>query len=272
MVAVRLLENSSNLIEATLNGASLTTNGENVIYVNTISPTPTITISTDDITNKRFPIYIKDTNGNIGQSNPLTIDCQGGQTIDNQLTYLMDESYGAITLSTNGTNCFIVSTINPATNSPFIPFEKAIPVSVVVATDVVRIITSLVDFSLYYDAVDKLIGIFNHHASSTLRANYNLLYHADQKAPILITPTPPPPGVPIPSYLSIAPLTSALLTESGNPDDEIELSANNTAYRTILDVTADTTSNSGIHLEFTAFSSWSGITVNGWYKPIELPE
>jgi hypothetical protein len=57
MSAVRLLENSSRLIEATLDGATLTTSGENVIYVNTATANPTLTIATLDITQQRFPIY-----------------------------------------------------------------------------------------------------------------------------------------------------------------------------------------------------------------------
>jgi len=283
MSAVRLLENSSRLIEATLDGATLTTSGENVIYVNTATANPTLTIATLDITQQRFPIYIKDTAGNLSASNILTISCESAETIDGASTYLINEPYGAVTLSTDGTNCFVANASNTATTIPFVPFNQVITPSDSGDVEIVRVTTFLIDFTLNYNVTNALLSLTNNSSTVVMRANFNLLFHPDQnvdlsggvttqKVPILITPTPTAPALPTPAYMPISGSSSVYLTADGAIDTLIALTDENSAYRLLLDVTQATTSGSGIHLELDAFRGWSGVSITGWYIPIGLPE
>ncbi len=78
-----------------------------IVAVTDTSATRTITIATALIASAagRF-IIVKDEYGAAGTNN-ITVDCEGGQTIDGILSLAIAEDYGSMKLYSDGTNLFI---------------------------------------------------------------------------------------------------------------------------------------------------------------------
>jgi len=108
MVAIKTLENSSRRLTQNFTSASYTTQGENVIYVDTPPPdSPVLTISDEDIAQQRFPIIIQDRSTGRSPTYPLTINCESGQTINEQTDYTITIPFQCVQINSDGTNCFI---------------------------------------------------------------------------------------------------------------------------------------------------------------------
>jgi len=110
MAAIKLLENSSRNLTTTVTTPTYTTQGENLIYVlGTVGDIVTITISDEDIAQKRFPIVIQDISPDRNNVGTLIINCESGQTINDETTYIIEVPYQAVQINSDGTNCFLQS-------------------------------------------------------------------------------------------------------------------------------------------------------------------
>ena len=77
----------------------------NVTYTGTAAVTSLTLITSQAVAGRT--IVIKDAGGNASANN-ITIDTEGGETIDGQATYVSSTDYESITLYSDGTNWFII--------------------------------------------------------------------------------------------------------------------------------------------------------------------
>lgn len=83
-----------------------TTTNEIIIGVTDTSAARTITLQTADAIEGRM-YFIKDESGAAGMNN-ITINTQGGQTIDGDATLVIASNYGGATLYSDGSNWFVI--------------------------------------------------------------------------------------------------------------------------------------------------------------------
>ena len=89
------------------NDAYTTTLADDVILVNTAAAR-TITLGTAAVADGKV-VIIKDSDGTGAGTNNITVDTEGSETIDGGADYTMDADRESVTIISNGTNWFIIS-------------------------------------------------------------------------------------------------------------------------------------------------------------------
>jgi hypothetical protein len=107
MLSVHYTQTTTSLNNYTILGSIL----REFVLLNNRSATGTGTVTlpsaTAQLNPTRVRIHIKDSGGNASVNN-ITIQAQGGQTIDGQSTFVLNNNYQSVTLVTNGTNWFVI--------------------------------------------------------------------------------------------------------------------------------------------------------------------
>jgi len=84
--------------------SNTTTSGEEVVLVDTSSGGVTITLASADA-NSGNSLLIIDVNGD-ADVNPINVDTESGETINNSSSYTMDTAYGSLLVTSDSTNWF----------------------------------------------------------------------------------------------------------------------------------------------------------------------